>query len=213
MVDINFFDMKKYKTIVYVDGFNLYYGVLKNTSYKWLNFDALVKNLLTKNEIICLKYFTAHVTDVLRRKNQTTYINALYKTIPYFECIYGYFREKNVTIRHLNPPPDIVHGIASEEKCTDVNIAVEIVNDCHTLAFDCVVLISNDSDLERAIGIAKKTGKKIVLITPKHKNSKCKTAVQLSRHADHHLKYLNTNVLAKSLLPNKVGNSFCPKNW
>ncbi len=27
------------KTIVYVDGFNLYYGVLKNTGYKWLDLE------------------------------------------------------------------------------------------------------------------------------------------------------------------------------
>ena len=32
--------MKK-KTIVYIDGYNLYYGLLKGTAYKWLDLLAL----------------------------------------------------------------------------------------------------------------------------------------------------------------------------
>lgn len=34
------------KTIVYVDGFNLYYGALKGTRYKWLNLWQLCHLLL-----------------------------------------------------------------------------------------------------------------------------------------------------------------------
>ena len=31
---------------VYVDGFNLYYGALKGSPYKWLDVDALFRTLL-----------------------------------------------------------------------------------------------------------------------------------------------------------------------
>lgn len=37
------------KTIVYVDGFNLYYGLLKDSPYKWLDLAALFRRLLSQS--------------------------------------------------------------------------------------------------------------------------------------------------------------------
>ena len=47
-------------TIVYIDGFNLYYS-LKNTPYKWLNLQTLIENILdpSLHKIQDIKYFTA----------------------------------------------------------------------------------------------------------------------------------------------------------
>ncbi len=54
--------MLKKRTIVYVDGFNLYYGSLRKTIYKWLDLRAFFSNLLGKQHNITeIKYFTAHV--------------------------------------------------------------------------------------------------------------------------------------------------------
>ena len=39
--------MMKKRTIVYIDGFNLYYGLLRFTSYKWLDIVAFAKSLLS----------------------------------------------------------------------------------------------------------------------------------------------------------------------
>jgi hypothetical protein len=49
-------------TNVYIDGFNLYYGALKNTPYKWLHLDALCRRLLPKHRIGRIRYFTAIVS-------------------------------------------------------------------------------------------------------------------------------------------------------
>ena len=53
------------KTICYVDGFNLYYGCLKQTSFKWLDLDLLLRSLLIEQnpqtELIQVKYFTADI--------------------------------------------------------------------------------------------------------------------------------------------------------
>lgn len=38
-------------TIVYVDGFNLYYGALRGSPYKWLDLEALSRRLLPKDDI------------------------------------------------------------------------------------------------------------------------------------------------------------------
>ena len=43
------------KTIVYVGGFNLYYGCVKRTPYKWLNIQSLSELLLPNNKIVGLK--------------------------------------------------------------------------------------------------------------------------------------------------------------
>lgn len=37
------------KRMVYVDAFNLYFGALKGTPYKWLDILTLVRNMLTAN--------------------------------------------------------------------------------------------------------------------------------------------------------------------
>ena len=51
------------RTYVYIDGFNLYYGSVKNTPYKWLDFKTLfVRQLKPYNQILAIKYFTAKVT-------------------------------------------------------------------------------------------------------------------------------------------------------
>lgn len=43
------------RTIVYVDGINLYYGLLKGTPFKWLDLRALCAKLLPRNELIRVK--------------------------------------------------------------------------------------------------------------------------------------------------------------
>jgi hypothetical protein len=49
-------------TNVYVDAFNLYYGGLKGTPYRWLDLAALCARLLPKDRINRIRYFTAIVS-------------------------------------------------------------------------------------------------------------------------------------------------------
>jgi hypothetical protein len=56
--------MKK-KTIVYIDGYNLYYGLLKGTAYKWLDLLAFARQLLPDDhEVIAVKYLSSLVTRI-----------------------------------------------------------------------------------------------------------------------------------------------------
>ena len=51
------------RTRIYIDGFNLYYGALKNISFKWLDLSRLFRPLLKPNHnILKIKYFTAHIS-------------------------------------------------------------------------------------------------------------------------------------------------------
>ena len=49
------------KTIAYIDGGNLYHGLLRRCPrYKWLDLAALVRSLLSKeHDLVSVKYFTA----------------------------------------------------------------------------------------------------------------------------------------------------------
>ena len=76
---------KKPRTSVYIDGFNLYYGALKGTPFKWLDLRALCQAYLPNNDIDHIKYFTARISarpnDPLQPARQQAYLRAL-STIP-----------------------------------------------------------------------------------------------------------------------------------
>src|ERR1017187_7529327 len=83
----------------YVDVFNLYYGAVKGTPFKWLNPVELARRVLPAGHVIeRLKYFTAHVSgaadpDVPRR--QYAYLSAL-RTLPEVELHFGRFLAKTI---------------------------------------------------------------------------------------------------------------------
>jgi hypothetical protein len=54
--------VRRPQVIVYIDGFNLYYGCLKGTPYKWLDVCRLSELLLPADDIVAVKYYTARVS-------------------------------------------------------------------------------------------------------------------------------------------------------
>ncbi len=73
------------RTIIYIDGFNLYYGCLKDSQYRWLDIKKLFSHILKNNhEIEKIRYFTARVknrtNNVSASQRQQVYIRALEKS-------------------------------------------------------------------------------------------------------------------------------------
>ena len=141
------------KTTIYVDGFNLFYGAVKGTSYKWLDQNRLCELLLPHHDIQTIKYFTAKVSDRPsnpgQHKRQLVYLRAL-RTLPNVEIIFGHFLTNKVKMPLANPAPGgprVAEVRKTEEKGSDVNIASHLVNDAHNGSFEVAVLITNDSDL------------------------------------------------------------------
>ena len=95
------------QTRVYVDGFNLYYGALKGTQFKWLNLVELVRHVLpAAHTIDKLIYFTARVSGVLdpgAPARQQIYLNAL-NTLPEVEVHFGSFLAKTAWRPLINLP-------------------------------------------------------------------------------------------------------------
>lgn len=203
------------RTIVYVDGFNLYYGQLKGKPGKWLDLFQLAQNYLqTNNQIVRLKYFTALVQprqiDPNQQVRQETFIRAL-ETNPLVEVIYGKFLSHQVDMPRCDGK-GIECVIKTEEKMTDVNIAVHILNDAFQNSFDLAVLISNDSDLSEPLRMVRSMGKMVGILNP-HKNP----SRQLNKYATFQKTIRHSAILA-SQFPNPItdrnGNSIHkPKEW
>ncbi|MBC8384508.1 MAG: NYN domain-containing protein [Candidatus Cloacimonetes bacterium] len=203
------------KTYIYIDGFNFYYLALKYSHFKWRNFKALFKNLLSSDhEIIKIKYFTANVSgkyDNNKPIRQNIYFQALEKCIPEIEIIKGYFQTHEVMMQLADESRTKVKVLKTEEKCTDVNLAVHLVNDGWKGLYDCAVLLSNDGDLAEAFKIVfEELNLNIGLITP----GKATISKSLIKYATF-LKRIRKNLLNESQLPNPIPNTNIhkPENW
>ena len=137
---------------VYVDGFNLYYGLKSKgwRRYYWLNLRRLAENLLKPGQRLTLiRYFTARVfpkaDDPEQHERQKTYLEAL-ETLPDLLIHYGYFLPKSGTCPRCGTVRETY-----EEKMTDVNLAVELLGDAQDNTFDTAIIISGDSDLYRPV--------------------------------------------------------------
>lgn len=84
-------EKNKQRVIIYIDGFNFYYG-LKTAPWKkyyWLDIVKLMESFLRPNqELIAVKYFSARPTDVGKRKRQDAFFQAN-KENPKFKLILG----------------------------------------------------------------------------------------------------------------------------
>ena len=130
-----------------------------------MNLEKLFNRLLKNNDIIEIKYFTAIVKgsekNKSRRPNQINYVNAIKKQTSCLKVIEGHFLDNVQKIGKDIKPPHVLRKIKTrEEKWTDVNLAIHVVNDVHTRNFDCVCLVSNDSDLAEALKISQDIKKK-----------------------------------------------------
>ena len=129
---------------VYVDGFNLYFGMMEaGFSYcRWLNVKALAQNLLQNNQqLMEVKYFTTRVSNNPdKQKRQSTYLDALYNEG--IKIIYGQYQNNNLECHRCGHI-----WMAANEKMTDVNIATNILVDAYQDKYDMAMLVSGDSDL------------------------------------------------------------------
>lgn len=147
------------RTNVYVDGFNLFYGAAKQTSYKWVDLAALCQQVLPSLTINRLRYFTALVkpmpADPQTRLRQEVYIRAL-ETLPDLTVHYGHYLQSTVSMRLANPQPGgsrYADVLKMEEKGSDVNIATYMLVDAFRNDCEQLIVITNDSDLAEPVRI------------------------------------------------------------
>ncbi|GHT21922.1 hypothetical protein AGMMS4957_11470 [Bacteroidia bacterium] len=91
-------ERNKQRVIVYVDGFNFYYGLKKPDwkRYYWLDIVKLFESFMGPNqELVCVKYFSARPIDVGKSKRQDAFFQAN-KENPKFKLILGKYLKKKL---------------------------------------------------------------------------------------------------------------------
>lgn len=162
---------------VYVDGFNLYYGCLRNSPFKWLDLAALSHRMLPGDSIQTIEYFTAILSarpgDPSLPTRQQMYLRAL-RTIPNLSIIYGHFLTHPCRmVLTGSVPPKKVWVDKTEEKGSDVNIATHLLRNAFHKRFEVGVLITNDSDLLEPVKIVRRDfGLPIGIFNPHQHHSK-----------------------------------------
>lgn len=220
---------------VYIDGFNVYYCAVKQTSHKWLNLLALCNILFPTIGINKIKYFSARVKALLHDPSaptrQDTYWRAL-RTISNLEIIEGNFvswpkllpQSPFAYVRGVTNPPQKVRVERTEEKGSDVNLAVYLVYDNCTKDADESIVISNDSDLSNAIEIVTSSlGRPVTIVNPNRTNRvhsdprHCSLQQDLRRVSTNYVLSINTSVLRRAQFPPTMvdpnGTFTKPTNW
>jgi uncharacterized LabA/DUF88 family protein len=213
------------KTIVYIDGYNLYYSRLKNTAFKWLDIVSLFRDQIIlpqdpSADVIAVKYFSAPVKANYARHGtaseqaQTQYLRALKAKYDCVEIINGFhiFEPTRLPVFIPGMPPQKEHLAAVwmiEEKQTDVNLSLQIYRDALQAKCDQVVICSNDSDVEPVLTLLAKDAPHITvgLVLPlpepgtkigRFSNKRLVSKAHWVRH------YIRDDELIKSQLPTNV---------
>ena len=162
------------RVIVYVDGFNLYYGLRSKgwRRYYWLDLRRLAENLLRAGQVlVAVRYFTARISprasSPAKHKRQAIFLEAL-QTRADLHIYYGHFLAKDRRCQSCGAVWKMY-----EEKMTDVNIAVELLGDAQDDAFDTAIVISGDSDLTTPVRATRKRypEKRVIVAFPPDRHS------------------------------------------
>jgi hypothetical protein len=171
------------RTIVYIDGFNLYYRALKGTPHKWLDLVAMSRAVLPASCMIeRVNYYTARIsgrTDPTAPARQHAYLRAL-SSLPLVSIHYGNFLVTRKWAGLVPPPqfrpainlpagpiPQVAYVWKTEEKGSDVNLGVHLVRDAFKGAFDVAAVLTNDTDLVEPVRIVtQEIGLSVTLLSP-----------------------------------------------
>jgi len=129
------------RTIIYVDGFNFYDGAVRGTAYKWLDLQKCFLMLRPGDDIRRIWYYTALV-DGSKGLRQQVYLRAL-ATSPLVQVMLGKFKLKQVRcgVAGCDYPGSRVFDVP-EEKRTDVNIALQLLDDANHDRADQFIIVS-----------------------------------------------------------------------
>jgi len=214
------------KTCLYLDGFNFYYGALKDTPYKWINPRLRAESLFPRNEIISIKFCSARISPLPGNPDAPTrqqiYWRAL-RTIPNLEIVEGYFRCRPKRMKVVKPPPRTIEVFNTEEKGSDVNLASHLLLDAFRNRFEAAIVISGDSDLLTPIRMVRdQMGKAVGVINPQltsgpYKRTNKRGSAGLQQAASFYRGELSNSQVSGSVFPNTLtdaqGAFHKPATW
>ena len=203
----------------YVDGFNFYYGLATASKtdplwkqFYWIDIVKFFRSFLSDGqELSKVIYFTASPLDPDKSSRQSAFLNAnKFLNEGAFEIVRGKYIEKPIHCSFCNND-----FMRPEEKKTDVNISVRMLEDCINNKTDTLVLVSADSDLIPPLesinrNFPKKTIK--VYFPPFRYSRDIKDFLYVQRKKPILLEK-NINRFEKAIMPDSVGKYTIPEKW
>lgn len=229
-------------TAAYIDGYNLYYGRIRGTRFKWLDVVALLENVLKAQDptsaLTRLHYFSSHALGRFATSGndaveaQQTYLRALHHLYPtrFLSTLgkHSYDRDGTLLPEFVAGQPydrtKRVRVWKLEEKQTDVNLALAMYRDAASGNYQQMVVCSNDSDVEPVLKAIRADFPNIVLgvITPRHppethRPSHRSVSSVLAAQADWTRGHLLDAELQSALLADRIARSgkpiLRPSHW
>lgn len=221
------------RTAFFVDGYNLFYGLLADTSYKWLNLRSLLAHIAhienPHSTVASVDYFTSSVKPLLATRGrvskeaQDTYIRALKTT---GICVhYGHHQLEPAKAprfidRRTKPSRlDKVDIWKLEEKETDVHIAVHMYRtaakqtylDVHERV-EQLVLVSSDTDMTPALRAIREDFPEIIVgvVLPHRAELDRPSPGSLKQHAHWMRRVVTCEELQSHQFPNRVPTHKAP---
>jgi uncharacterized LabA/DUF88 family protein len=213
------------QTIVYIDGFNLYYGMLRRSPHKWLDVVKLFTDHVLAHQatVTQVRYYTAPVLgrmsdDPQSPIRQRLYLQALRKLYPQqLVIIEGHMLAGKGYQRLVRPIPEApqlktVQVYSFDEKKTDVSLATDLVNGAWRGDYQQAVVCSNDSDLQPALASVKALHPhlRLGLAAPVNQGHHTDPERALSKdlmQACHWGKLINPEHLRAAQLPEKIAGT------
>ena len=209
------------RTAFFVDGYNLYYGLLHGSAHKWLDLPALLAHILGVQDpssvLASVSYYTSPVIARLATRGQQSndaqsrYIRAL--QVKGVEVTLGRHRlTEGRAPRYVKGQKasrqDEVDIWQLEEKETDVNLALGMYRTaCRSdeLQIEQIVLVSGDTDLAPALAAIRSDFPhiRVGVILP-HRHEQRDPPGSLKEHAHWMRRQVSESELASFQLPPKV---------
>lgn len=221
---------KPLRTRVYIDGYNLYYGCLKGSPYKWLDpFMLFERHILPSIFVpggqagiellpVAIKFFTANILEKAAKALDSVSCQARYHTAlrklygGRIELVKGYYSLNESCAKLVDTaapatwPRDCRDLLVwkVEEKQTDVKLALQVYHDAITQQVDHVVVVTNDTDIAPSLELIRThTGVTVGLVTPLKKHVAIPNT-ELANLAHWVRSHISNNELAASQLPRVI---------
>ena len=148
-------DYIKKKVIVYVDGYNFYYGLRNGgAAWKrtyWLDVVKLFERMMIADqELVEVNYYSARPVNDPQAYNNQDDLFCANKLNPKFKLHLGRYKKKKFKCLNCG-----FKNKTFEEKESDVRVATGMLTDVFTKRCDVTVIVSADSDMIPSVEIIK----------------------------------------------------------
>jgi 6-hydroxy-3-succinoylpyridine 3-monooxygenase len=216
------------RTRVYIDGYNLYYGCLKGSLYKWLDPRALIENVLPtilyeqdgepiryRFQTPSIKYFTAPILEAFAKSDDSTACQSHYHA-----ALEGHLQgELQIVKGYHDARPTLAHrweeGKAArecdkveiwrlEEKQSDVSLALHAYSDAIRAEVDQVIVLTNDTDFAPAMRMIRQHISVVIGLIAPIRRERGTVNAEIEKYAHWTRKHILDEEFSCSQLPHMV---------